>query len=282
MNVWHKELVKAKPSRKLTFMYLANDVIQNSKKKGPEFTKEYSSVLLKAFENVAAKDPDERTFKGINRLLQIWQERNIYELTVINEYRNAVNVAKSPVAKKARVESPQPVVEIKPEEIVKEGSPHEPPEAEELIQALVDLESSASCDAAVREKIASLPAEVSDISLLDRVEDKDAADKLSSQVNDACTLLDDYNERLTSELEDRKKIAAMLTDFMRAQKESLTETQAKFEEFRGKLHRVNQVRNELKSHIQNLPDLTRLPDVTGGLAPLPSAGDLFNLGEVHH
>ena len=27
--------------RKLTFLYLANDVIQNSKKKGPEFSQEF-------------------------------------------------------------------------------------------------------------------------------------------------------------------------------------------------------------------------------------------------
>ena len=35
------------------------------------------------------------------------------------------------------------------------------------------------------------------------------------------------------------------------------------------------VRKELKSHLENLPDLSKLPDVRGGLAPLPSAGDLF-------
>jgi hypothetical protein len=41
---------------------------------------------------------------------------------------------------------------------------------------------------------------------------------------------------------------------------------------------INAVRDELKSHIQSLPDLTQLPDVSsGGLAPLPSAGDLFTM-----
>jgi regulator of Ty1 transposition protein 103 len=43
----------AKPNRKLTFMYLANDVIQNSRKKGPEFSKEFGAVLKFSFENVA-------------------------------------------------------------------------------------------------------------------------------------------------------------------------------------------------------------------------------------
>lgn len=34
-------------------MYLANDVIQNSRKKGPEFAKEFKSILPKCFELLA-------------------------------------------------------------------------------------------------------------------------------------------------------------------------------------------------------------------------------------
>lgn len=45
--------VSAKSNRKLTFLYLANDVIQNSKKKGPEFTKDFESVLVDACSHVA-------------------------------------------------------------------------------------------------------------------------------------------------------------------------------------------------------------------------------------
>lgn len=43
----------AKPSRKLTFLYLANDVIQNSKRKGPEFTKDFAPVIVEAFKHVS-------------------------------------------------------------------------------------------------------------------------------------------------------------------------------------------------------------------------------------
>lgn len=61
-------------------------------------------------------------------------------------------------------------------------------------------------------------------------------------------------------------------------KESLTSSchHVVFQEYKQKLARVTQVRKELKSHIQSLPDLSLLPNVTGGLAPLPSAGDLFS------
>lgn len=41
---------------------------------------------------------------------------------------------------------------------------------EDLIKALIELENSASQDAVVREKIANLPAEVQDVSLLDKIE----------------------------------------------------------------------------------------------------------------
>ena len=47
------------------------------------------------------------------------------------------------------------------------------------------------------------------------------------------------------------------------------------QKYKAKLEKVALVRKELRAHLDNLPDLSLLPDVTGGLAPLPSAGDLF-------
>lgn len=42
-------------------------------------------------------------------------------------------------------------------------------QTEELVKALQDLENAASGDAAVRQKIASLPQEVQDVSLLEKI-----------------------------------------------------------------------------------------------------------------
>ncbi len=70
----------------------------------------------------------------------------------------------------------------------------------------------------------------------------------------------------------------MITDFLAAQKDLEAQAEKRLEQYKDKLEKVNAVRNDLKSHIQSLPDLTKLPDVsTGGLAPLPSAGDLFTV-----
>jgi hypothetical protein len=42
---WRQEALKAAPERKLTFLYLANDVIQQSRKKGPKFIDEFGTSL---------------------------------------------------------------------------------------------------------------------------------------------------------------------------------------------------------------------------------------------
>lgn len=60
--------------------------------------------------------------------------------------------------------------------------PGDPPEPEELIKALIDLENSASSDAVVRERIANLPPEVSEVAMLAKLEDKESAAKLAAQV----------------------------------------------------------------------------------------------------
>lgn len=82
-------MFSAKESRKLTFMYLANDVIQNSKKKGPEYGQEFGIHMQKAFEYMSSCD--EKTKNSLERLLNIWEERGIYDKLTINEFKRALS-----------------------------------------------------------------------------------------------------------------------------------------------------------------------------------------------
>ncbi|KAJ8260084.1 hypothetical protein GJAV_G00176870 [Gymnothorax javanicus] len=289
VNVWHRELKKAKTNRKLTFLYLANDVIQNSRRKGPEFPRDFETVLVDACSHVASEG-DEGSRKQMERLLHIWKERAVYRADFIQQLKLAIEDSNSPRRKPTEETkgSKRPHQKVQEEEEEDEDddyrghySPRDadmtvPLLTEELVKALQDLESAASGDASVRQKIASLPQEVQDVSLLEKITDKEAADKLSKTVDEACLLLAEYNGRLAAELEDRRQLARMLTEYIHSQKEALSQREKKLEEYKQKLARVTQVRKELKSHIQSLPDLSLLPNVTGGLAPLPSAGDLFS------
>jgi regulator of Ty1 transposition protein 103 len=335
VDVWSKELRKAaKQSKKLTFMYLANDVIQNSRKKpeGPEYAKEFATVLKRALEDIA-KDCDDKTWGGMYRTLTVWQERAIYDEAQISLWKKALGPHRSLPAltesksslkskssrasgkskrsdnekdqsdKKQKLAKPSSntkssVVVRAPTTIKTIAKPAIDPipapqpgviiDPDTLIKALQELESSASSDVQIREKIASFPPEVTDVSLLDKIRDKDSADKLSRQVDVLSSMLSEYNGRLVQELQDRKQVSVMLSTYIKNQQDQLTLSEQKINEYKDKLKRVTQVRSELKSHLQNLPDLSLLPSVTGGLAPLPSAGDLFNaaaaraMGYVKH
>ncbi|KAF7269424.1 hypothetical protein GWI33_017528 [Rhynchophorus ferrugineus] len=284
VKIWLRELLKAKESRKLTFMYLANDVIQNSRKKGPEYGQEFGTLLKKAFEHMSACD--EKTKNGLDRLLSIWQDRGIYGSVQIMEFKRSLRKDEPP-AKKIK---PNDIGKKKDKEITLEVdgtlethvhlSPHtpagDPPEPEELIKAIQDLEANiASSDEKVREKIANLPKELSDVSVISKIEDRDAAEKLSTEVNSAVLLLSQYNTRLQTEMEQRKKVSLMMRDYLQAQDELLAQAEKNLEGYQETLSKIYSVRQELQSHIQNLPDLTQLPNVTDGLAPLPSAENLF-------
>ncbi|KAI8584914.1 RNA polymerase II-binding domain-containing protein [Geranomyces variabilis] len=77
VRTWARELHKASPSRKLCFLYLANDVVQNSRRKGDEFVKEFAKVFPETLPHVFRHTPPE-TQQKIGRILAILEQRHIY------------------------------------------------------------------------------------------------------------------------------------------------------------------------------------------------------------
>lgn len=320
VRVWYKNLKNLHINRKLCAMYLCNDVVQNSKKKGPEFAKEFGNHMRRVFDHLATMDFDEKTISSITKLLNVWVERQIFEKKVLQEVISVWDVkrGKAPPPNKRRstsgsaasheaerrksremaefndiddmlessmaLESTSPAsgsaATLAEESLVlsprQGGSPGsgDPPEPEELIKALQDLENSASSDATVREKIAKLPPGVSEIARLSSVKNMAESEALTTQVEEASSLLDNYNVRLQDELKDRKKVGSMIAEFLSAQKDLLAQAEERLEQYQDKMDKYQSMREEINSHIAALPDIPVLPP-TAGLAPLPSAGDLF-------
>lgn len=73
-------------------MYLANDVIQNGKKKGPEYGQEFGKELAKAFKQISIKNCSLKTWQSLTRLLTIWEERGVYSKSQIDEFKNALSI----------------------------------------------------------------------------------------------------------------------------------------------------------------------------------------------
>jgi hypothetical protein len=71
--------MKIHRDKKLPFLYLVNDVVQTSKKKFPNFSTEFGTVMKRVMEHLAVLTLDEKVVKSIQRLLNIWKERSIFD-----------------------------------------------------------------------------------------------------------------------------------------------------------------------------------------------------------
>ena len=80
-------------------------------------------------------------------------------------------------------------------------------------------------------------------------------------------------------MKERREIEQQLDSFIWQQKLLLRKAKRNLKEYQTKMEQVTAVKEELKSHLANLPDFSQLPvggTKAGALAPLPTVGDLFN------
>ncbi|XP_026821927.1 regulation of nuclear pre-mRNA domain-containing protein 2 isoform X3 [Rhopalosiphum maidis] len=73
--IWLKAIRKVKIEKRLTLFYLANDVIQYSKKKNYKFIDGWATAIQKAIPYVR----DEKIQSKILRIIKIWEERGVYD-----------------------------------------------------------------------------------------------------------------------------------------------------------------------------------------------------------
>ncbi|GFP98107.1 regulation of nuclear pre-mRNA domain-containing protein 1b [Phtheirospermum japonicum] len=77
VSTWDKQFHNSDMVHKVPLLYLANDILQNSKRKGNEFVTEFWKVLPSALKEVVSKG-DERGKNVVSRLVGIWEERRVF------------------------------------------------------------------------------------------------------------------------------------------------------------------------------------------------------------
>ncbi|CAM8903796.1 unnamed protein product [Rhodiola kirilowii] len=77
VQTWVKEFKNSDTTQKVPLLYLANDILQNSKRKGNEFVTEFYKVLPEALKELEEKG-DERGKRAVSRLCDIWEERKVF------------------------------------------------------------------------------------------------------------------------------------------------------------------------------------------------------------
>ncbi|XP_022929246.1 regulation of nuclear pre-mRNA domain-containing protein 1A-like isoform X4 [Cucurbita moschata] len=74
---WDKQFHNSEMAQKVPLLYLANDILQNSKRKGNEFVSEFWKVLPSALKDVL-DHADNHGKNVISRLVDIWEQRKVF------------------------------------------------------------------------------------------------------------------------------------------------------------------------------------------------------------
>ncbi|RZB50249.1 Regulation of nuclear pre-mRNA domain-containing protein 1B [Glycine soja] len=74
---WKKQFDKSEMIQRVLLLYLANDILQNCKRKGNEFVTEFWKVLPAALKDVIKKG-DDHGKRVVSTLIEIWEQRRVF------------------------------------------------------------------------------------------------------------------------------------------------------------------------------------------------------------
>jgi hypothetical protein len=78
-TTWASCLSQAPDKQKLAFVYLANDVVQNSRKRGPHYVDAFAPLLPGALRHVLKHSGGGAdTLRQLHRMVAVWEERRVF------------------------------------------------------------------------------------------------------------------------------------------------------------------------------------------------------------
>ncbi|KAH7729829.1 RNA polymerase II-binding domain containing protein [Aphelenchoides avenae] len=286
LKTWLKEVNGQTNSDKLlSLVYLANDVIQNCRKKHPEFMRKFLDVLEPAFSHISTV-ANENCKNACRRILKVWEERLIYKKVELDALGLCLNHApSSPTsAPSPAIESPtvasfsplssaaQPPKPIDDNEKIRAEFEEFSKVSSNLTDVLRSLDDPPSADAETRQKIATYPEDLANPACLDKLKSVEDAQRLLAQINDAMPLVEVYCQRLKKEMADRRALQKYITKYEAALGTAAMRNQAMRRAVNEKIEHIGKEREMMLKHIESLPSFD---DVPQNALTLPSITDLF-------
>lgn len=283
IQIWLKEVRKETNSSQIVnLLYVANDVIQNSRKKNPEMTAKFFSVLEPAFRH-AAKISGPELDKAMIKTLNVWRDRQIYneeQLAILdavvkrkkssgsnnaNLHHSHVHAPHVPELFPSSATLPAPAPEYDSESVSTNVT--------EVLESLRKLDYPPSADAEVRHKIASYSEMIATPQSLDTIRNSAEAKKLLAEIAEAEPLVKEYCQRLADEMLERRNLQKLFDDMIVNVRATVDLHERLLKEVRKKEERARSDLYEVRKAFDSLPDLTEVIED----APLPTLQNLFDL-----
>ncbi|XP_029370853.1 regulation of nuclear pre-mRNA domain-containing protein 2 isoform X1 [Echeneis naucrates] len=256
---WIKCLRKSDAPHRLNLFYLANDVIQNCKRKNAiVYRTAFAEVLPEAF-MLVNHESDPKVIKSVERILSIWEERSVYSGTLISELRGSLvkdeSPPETPVEQKTPVESKADLQS----KIVAEFVP----------QALIDQLSKykrSLAEVDLREKqLAAMRVDICSSDALRKLKDKAGGKKFSKDFEEGSAQLQDFVKFLDRQNKIGPPLLEVLSNADIFYEMQYKEVKIVANAYQTFANRVSHLKRKLDSLKATLPDLDDSP------IPSPSA-----------
>ena len=231
----------------MTLFYLANDVIQHAKRKGfPQFVEHFADVLKKA--TLLCKD--DKISSSVDRVFNIWHERNIYSEEKIQEFRELLSGTSAKLAAVSKI-----VAEFK---------------LSELIDKIKKVRKAEQTCASRLETLTNCKVDATSGEVLNKLKDKTHGEQFTRDVDEATKCLESVISALEKEVLVRHDLVESLEKseiFYETQKE---EAETVVDAYKNFGLRVKNVWRKLKESSNSLPSPIPSPPRD---APSPTNSD---------
>ncbi|XP_064474760.1 regulation of nuclear pre-mRNA domain-containing protein 2-like [Ornithodoros turicata] len=283
VETWTKVLKKSKAGHRLTMLYLANDVLQNGKRKGiQQFVDSFGDALP----SVIAFFKDEKIIKQVDRVFTIWSERNVYSTEFASQLKDdlhGTSNAKSTHAssndepekskepskktKQPKLSSSADGAKLKQPDIDKIILEFKPQKVIEKIKKMKKVENETT------NKLAALTSRNMDASsseVLRKFKDRSHGQQFQKDFDEATKCLEEYIQALEKEVEDRAEIVELLGEAKVYYDNQHGEARIVATAYKNFGNRVKSLKKKLEARVKTLP--SPVPSPTPD-APSPTNSD---------
>ncbi|XP_028835325.1 regulation of nuclear pre-mRNA domain-containing protein 2 isoform X2 [Denticeps clupeoides] len=241
---WMKWLKKSDTSHRLNLFYLANDVVQNCKRKNAIV---FRTAFAEVLPNAALLVRDGKVRKSVERIFSIWQERNVYPEELITELKICLTKKEQPPPV-----APNPKTVLK-SKIVAEFAP------QSFIEQLVAYQRSLEEVDLRQKQLAAFRVDVCSTEGLKQLKDKAGGKKFSADFEEGSSKLQEFVTFLEGQLKAGPPVLEALNNADVFYEMQYKEVKIVANAYRTYANRVSNLKRKLDALKATLPDLDDSP-----------------------
>ncbi|KAK4360108.1 hypothetical protein RND71_022337 [Anisodus tanguticus] len=278
VETWDKSFRSAQREQRVSFLYLSNDILQNSRRKGSEFVNEFWKVLPASLKHVF-ETGDENGKKVASRLVDIWEERKVFGSRAQN-LKDEV-LGKSPAPSVSNGKSSNPIKVVKKDahavriKLAVGCTPEKIVTAFQLVhdENVNEEDALNKCKDAVF-RVGEMESDIENLSSQGNLQGSELMDKMQEQEN----ILQQCISHLENAESLRVTLVSQLKDALQDQESKLELLRSGLQVVRGQIELAKNVRRRRPSVAIPPSDTGILPiEVTRAIESTPPSVPLTNI-----